>query len=148
MEKTTSDLVGMLEKWFAKAPNLPTNIREVLVKIAPIIAIIFGVLGLIGSLAGLGLLTFLSPFMAMQGAYGVSTYSGGFLTALIWLISSVLMLAAFPGLKNRSIKGWNMLFWSEAVSLLSSLIALNIISAIIGALIGFYILFQIKSYYK
>ncbi len=148
MARSANDLIVVTEKWFAKAPHLPPNIREVLVKIAPILALVFGVLGVLGSLAGLGILTFLAPFAAMGGAYGMSYYGTGMVAALVWLVSSALMLAAFPNLRSRKTQGWNLLFWSEVINLAGSLIALNFVSGLIGALIGFYILFQIKSYYK
>lgn len=141
-------LVVTMEQWFKQAPALPQNAREVIVKITPWIALIFGVLGLLGALAGLGILTAFSPLALFGGAQGMSSYGTGFIAAIFWLASSVLLLAAYPGVKARRMQGWNMLFWSELVSFIGSIVALSIVSGIIGALIGFYLLFQIKSYYK
>lgn len=138
----------MLEQFFAKAPPLPANAKDTLVKIVPIIAIVFGILGVLGSLSALGFLTTFSPFAAMGGGSMMSSYGTGFLSALLWLASSVLMLAAYPGTNARKMAGWNMLFWSEVVSAISSLVTLSLVSGVIGALIGFYLLFQIKSHYK
>jgi len=117
-----------------------------LVKISPWLALVFGVLGVLGSIAATGLLAALTPVMVLGGGVGVAT--GGLVGALLGVVSSVLMLMAFPGLRDRKMAGWKMMFYSELVSVVSSLVALNIVGAAIGAFIGFYILFQIKSYYK
>lgn len=144
-KSSSTDLVGMMQEWFDKLPQLPKNIQEVLVMIAPWIALIFGIFGLVGGVAGLGLLTAFLP-VAVLG--GVSGYGGGYLAALALIASSALMLAAFPGLRAKKYNGWNLLFWSEVVSLVYSIVSLAIVSGIVGAFIGFYLLFQIKSYYK
>ncbi len=135
-----------LEGWFAKAPALPKSATDVLVQIAPWLALIFGVLGVLASLAATGLMTALSPMMLLGGGVGAAT--GGIVGAVLALVSSVLMLVAFPGLRDRKMAGWKYSFWSEAVSVVSSVVALNLVGAVIGGAIGFYILFQIKSYYK
>lgn len=149
-KKTTHShgLVETLEKFFASAPALPKNAKEVIVNITPLLAIIFGILGILGAIGGLGLLTASSPLMFFGGAEGVSAYGGGFIAALFWLASSALLVAAFPGTSARKSNGWNMLFWSEIISVAGSLVSLSFVSGIIGGLIGFYLLFQIKSYYK
>jgi len=136
----------MMEEWFMKLPMLPKGGRDVLFKIAPWISLIFGILGVLVGLGGLGILSVLSPMMLLGS--GMSATTGSLLSVAIALVSSVLMLAAFPGLKAKKMQGWNMLFWSEWAALLSSLVAFSIIGGIIGALIGFYLLYQIKSYYK
>ena len=149
MKKNSSDnIIDMLEQFFAKAPPLPPNARETLAGITPILALIFGVLGVLGSLSGLGLLTAFAPMAPLGGASAMSSYGTGFLSALLWLAASILMLAAYPGTKARKLEGWNKLFWSEVISAVSSLVTLSLFSGVIGALIGFYLLFQIKSYFK
>jgi len=146
--KTGNDIIGTMEKWYAKAPVLPTNVKEVIVKFAPILALVFGILGVVGAIGGLGLLTVFSPLAMLGGAKTISSYGGGFISALFWLASAVLMLIAYPGINARKQKGWNWLFWSEVVSIVGTLLSYAILSGIVGGLIGFYILFQVKSYYK
>ena len=133
VSNSSNDIIGMLERFFAKAPHMSKNARDTLVKIAPWIAVIFGILGILGGLAGLGALT---------------TAASGFIVYLFWLAYSVLLLAAFPGLKAKKANGWKLLFWSEAVSVIGSIVELQFFSAVIVALIGFYLLFEVKSYYK
>lgn len=110
----------------------------------PIIALIFGIIGILLSLAGIAALTALAPAAIVTGVYG---YSGGILAAIFWLASSILLFAAYSGTKARKMSGWNMLFWGEIVSLIGSLITLSIIQGIISALISFYLLYQIKPYF-
>ncbi|MBI2033307.1 MAG: hypothetical protein HYT10_02470 [Candidatus Levybacteria bacterium] len=137
----SKDLIATVEDIYAKAPALPANIREIIVKITPWLALIFGILGIIGGLGAVGL----SPLAGFAGVQvGMSVLVSGVLT----IIYSILLLMAFPKVQKNQLAGWNLLFWSEVVSIVSSLVLVNIISAIVGALIGFYILFQIKSYYK
>lgn len=134
-----------MEEWFMKLPSLPKSATDVLVKITPWIALIFGVLGILAGLAGLGILTALSPFVLMGN--GLSGTATSLLTAVLAIVSSALLLAAFPGTKAMKMNGWNLLFWSEVVSAISSILLISV-SGVIGALIGFYLLYQIKRYYK
>lgn len=138
--------IKMMEGWFGKFPALPKSATDVLVKIAPWIALIFGVLGVLGSLAATGILAALSPFVALGGGLGVA--AGGVVGGILALVGSVLMLMSFPGLRDHKMAGWKWAFWSQAVSVLSSVVMLNLVGAVISALIGFYLLFRIKSYYK
>lgn len=143
-----NSLVVMLEPYFAKAPALPKNGQEALVNFMPIIALIFGVLGVVTAIGAVGVLSAVSPLAAMGGVSSVSSFGTGFIAAIFWLGSSALLLASYPSLKGKKMKGWTLLFWSEVLSLVGSLVSLSIVSGIIGALIGFYLLFQVKSFYK
>src|SRR5258708_6457517 len=113
----STDIVETMGGWFAKFPPLPKNWCDTLVKIAPILSLIFGILGIIVAISGLGLLTATSPLAFLGGAQSVSSYGTGIFSVLIYLVGSVLLLAAYPGLKAGKHKGWKLLFWSEAVNL-------------------------------
>lgn len=139
--KTVVDLIKTLEDFFAKAPALPANVREIIVKITPWLALIFGILGVIGGLGAVGL----SPVAAVAGVdQSVLLVIAGILS----IIGSVLLLMAFPKVKAHKLEGWKLLFLSQVVGVLSSVISGAILGAVIGGLIGFYFLYQIKSYYK
>lgn len=150
MSKSPShDFIDTMEQWFSKFPPLPKNATDVLVQVMPFIALIFGILGIVVSIGGLGILTATSPLSFLGGASTVSAYGTGFIASIVYLAASVLLLAAFPGIKAKKYQGWKLLFWSEVVSLIGGVIGLSsIVSGLIGALIGFYLLFQIKSHYK
>lgn len=143
--QSVDQLIKQMEEWFAKLPPLPSNWKEVIVTITPWLALVFGVIGVLGSLAAVGVLTFLAPFVVLGGGVGVA--SGGIMGALLGLVASALLVMAFPGTRDRKMAGWRWLFWSEVVSVVSAVVSVAA-AGIVGALIGFYILFQIKSHYK
>lgn len=142
---SANQLVGMMEEWFSKLPALPKKWNEVIVSVTPWIALVFGVLGVGVALTAFGVLAAFSPFIALGS--GIGAAGNGIVSSLLFLASSALMLLAFPGTRAHKIGGWNLLFYSELIALVSSVIVFNF-GGVIGNLIGFYILFQIKSYYK
>lgn len=156
MDEQTRQLVKPLEQYYAKAPSLPANVKDFIVMVAPWVSVILGVLSVLAfafALLGLGALRTLSP---LYSAAGVSLTGAGLITAVLGLISGVLMLLAFRPLQRRSIRGWNLLFWVLVVGLVSTVATSSIlyfsvvglIWAVVWFLIELYFLFQVKSYYK
>jgi hypothetical protein len=142
----TSKLEAQLEPIFAKQlPGLPENVKEIIVKFAPYLAIIGVIFSLPAILAVLGLGAVAVPFAALGG---VSAFTGLSLSIIFLVISTIIMIMAIPGLFARSIKAWRLMFYSTLVSAVSSLVAMNLGGLIIGTAISFYFLFQVKSYYK
>ncbi len=145
-------LIDTLEELFSKAPALPKNAKDFIVGITPWVALVFGVLGVLIGLSGLGFMTALAPLASMGWgtAYGsgVGFYGLGMVSSVLFLGSSALMVAAYPGTKSRMMSGWTFLFWSQLLSVVSSFITMNLVNGLLAAIIGFYPLFQIKSYYK
>lgn len=135
----------MMEDWFMKLPALPKGGKDALVSITPWLALVFGVLGVLAGLAGLGILSVLSPLMLLGSGY--ANTGGSLVSVALALVSSALLLAAFPGTKNRKMQGWTMLFWSEVVGVVASVVSLSLTGVVFAAL-SFYLLYQIKSYYK
>ncbi|MNL75234.1 hypothetical protein D3C87_2010030 [compost metagenome] len=58
-----------------------------------------------------------------------------------------MYLMAFSPLKARKRAGWNLLYYALLVGLISNLIQLSILGFIIGGIIGFWVLFQIREKY-
>ncbi|MDP3941179.1 MAG: hypothetical protein Q8Q49_02615 [bacterium] len=149
MEKMLKPLEDTLELYFGKkAPALPANIKEVLVKIAPYLAILSAIITVpaILLLFGLGgLATTLAP---TGGVQVVSQVPLMWVSILLLVPVVLLDVMSIPGLFKRSLQGWTFLFWAQLISLASNLVQFNIVGALIGGAIGFYILFQIKSHYK
>ncbi|MEI6494833.1 MAG: hypothetical protein WCO03_02110 [bacterium] len=141
-------LEGFLEEYFGrKAPALPAGGKEFIVKVSPYLAIISLILmvpALLGLLAVLGIGAVAMPFAVVAGAQMGILF---LISAAIIVISIILTIIAIPGLFKRQIKGWQMMYYSTLLSLLSSLISLNLIGFIVSAIISFYILFQVKSLY-
>ncbi len=141
MKQSSADkVISTTEEWFAKLPVLPKDARELLVKIMPWVALIFGVLGVVGSLFAFGVVSGTSAIVN-------TGIGGGYVAIIIGLISAALLLAAFPGTRAHKEKGWKLLFWSEVVNTIGALLAISLFG-VLFALIGFYVIFQIKSYYK
>lgn len=144
-KKSANQLASMMEEWFKKLPPLPANAVESIFKIAPILALIFGVLGILVSIAGLSALSLFAPVAALGGA--APQFGLGIIATIGFLVSSVMMLLAYPGLKAGKIGGWNLMFWSEVVMVVTAVIGISI-GNVLGAAIGFYLLFQLKPKYK
>ncbi len=143
-----NQLESTLNEYFAKkAPPLPSKAKETLVQLAPWLVIIGIVLSVPAVLALFGFGAFMSavPFgaMAMAGAAPMYLLSIAFLVA-----SMALQGMAIQGLFARSYKAWRLLFIAALVNGVYQLLTGNISGLIIGWLIGFYILFQVKEYYK
>lgn len=147
--QTMNGLEAMLAPIFEKFPHLSEKNREGVVKISPWIALIFGILGIVGLLGvggmGLGALS-----MMGYGGYGLPML----IHLAIALLSSALLLMSYPGLKAMTKAGWNLAFYSEVVSVAGGVVGIamwggsDIVGVVIGALIGFWILFEIRSHYK
>ena len=138
------DLMGFLDFYLVqKAPfQIPDAGREWIVKFGPWITVVLLVLLLPATLFVLGVGTALMP-------YGGVGYAAGFGYAAVFLIINlVLMVVALPGLFARKMFGWNMLFYSRIVSFVSSVLMGQIVGALLGGLIGLYVLFQVRSLYK
>lgn len=143
MAAKKTNYMAQVETWFLKLPALPKGGRETLVSITPWIALIFGVLGVVFGLIALVGSTVVTPLLFLGGGHP----GGALLFSLLGLVSSALLLAAYPGTKAHKMQGWNMLFWSEVVGLVSAVISISITGVIIS-LFMFYLLYQIKAYYK
>lgn len=141
-KKQEFDLISYLEGWFSKLPPLSLDVRKRLVHIAPILALVFGILGVVGSI-GSGLI---SPLLIFFG--GPKEAMGGIVFSLLALASSVLVLCAYPSLKKYKQRGWTFLFWSQILSIVGSVFqSVSLVGIVIG-LFGLYLLYQIKSLYK
>jgi len=142
-DQAPKDLIGFLDFYLVKkAPfQLPAEVKEFLVKFGPWIALILLVLWLPGLLLMLGLGT---AFMPFGGAF----YTVGFTYLTVVLLAQIVLLAvALPGLFKRKMSAWRLTFYSELVSIAFSLLSGAVFGAIIGGLIGLYILFQIRPLY-
>lgn len=142
--KELEKLIAPMEEAFAKLPPLPKGVKDFIVTILPWLALIFGLLGVLVALAALGILTFLAPLAAIGNVNQTTALTIGL---ILGMISSVVTLVSFPGLLSKKITGWNLIFLSVVVGVISSIEAIFIVGIIVS-LIEFYILFQIKSYYK
>lgn len=147
MTASLGKLEDTLNEYFVKkAPfQLPDGVKEFIVTFGPWITLVLLVLTLPIILVALGLSAFLAPFAFLGGARAGATFGLSTVFTIAWF---ALEAFALPGLFARKKSGWNLLFYATLVSALESLINLNIAGLILGALIGWYFLFQIRSHYK
>lgn len=134
-----------------KAPfQLPEGFKDFLVKIAPYLIIVVAILAIPTLLNLFGLSNSMWWELSRYGYnYGYGSYRTMFsVTSIISLIAIVLELLALPGLFGRKKQWRNLIFYAQLISVIGSLIDGSILWAILSLVIGMYVLFQVRSYYK
>jgi len=129
--------------FLGKFPPFPDDVKEFLVKYGPYFILVAAVFMLFGLLAAFGIGT------AAIGI-GVVAYGSGFMMYIALLIATIIAiiyLMAFSPLRARKKAGWNLMYYALILSLLSSLIQLAFLSVIVGGVLGFWVLFQIRDKY-
>jgi hypothetical protein len=146
-DEAPKDLIGFLDFYLVKkAPfQLPEGVKEAIVKFGPWVALVLIVLMLPFLLLVLGIGAFVLPFAAASGSAGAAA---GFLTIPLVLVTLALDVAALPGLFARKMMGWKLIFYSRLITIVWDVLLLNILGAVIGGLIGLYILMQIRPLYN
>lgn len=145
-------LENTLAPLFGKLPHLPHDIRQTIAGIAPWLALVFGILGLFAVLTGLSALPLLMSLPFATAAMGGSFYMPMLVALIIGGVASVLDLLAFKPLSARKKKGWNLIYYGTLLSVLSSIVnmafGLGGITWLIGAVIGFWLLFEVRGLYS
>ncbi len=152
MKKEAKDIKGMVDElevkleeiFVGKLWTLPKNVKEIIVKISPYIAIL-SLIALIPMILALTGLSFLTPVAFLGGMRAGFSY---IISVLFALVTGILTVSAISGLFKRERKAWKVLFWASLISALGELLQMNLGSLIIGTAISWYILFQVKEYYK
>ncbi len=148
LKSALSQLENVLEEYLVKkAPfQIPQNIKEIIVSLAPWLSLIGVVLAVPSILVLFGLGTAMMPLGYMMGGlrYGATFSISMIFTVIILLLEAI----AIPGLFKKARAGWNFMYYATLVGVVQNLIVFNIGGLIIGSLIGFYILFQVKELYK
>ena len=137
MDKINIFLEDLLIK---KAPVLPKNIKDFLVKYA----YIFNLIGIFVSIPAILTLFGINSIIHVYGIYTTNS-----IISIIFLTLGILLrIKALKGLKEQKIDGWNMIYYATIVQAVYSLISYNLFEFIVGTLISLYFIFQVKSYYK
>lgn len=137
-------LMETLEYYFVtKAPfQIPSKIREGIVKVTPWLNVIFLLTIIPLALTVLGLGTLFTFYAGAYWHHGWSLYN------IINLVCLILGFMALPGLFKREEAGWRFTFCEISLSFVASLIVGNVIGGLFSLVVGYYFLFQIKSYYN
>jgi hypothetical protein len=128
-----------------KAPALPPDIKEAIVKFGPWVDLILIIMTFPVVLALFGIGAVLAPF---SFAWGVSTGFSYTISMILSIIMLVLQAIALPGLFKRSLKSWYLVFYSVLVYAVKSALTFSLSGLIIGVPLSLYILFQIKEHYS
>lgn len=144
---TVAKLEVLLDEYMVKkAPfTLPPEWKEFLVQIAPYLVIISVILSLQAILGITRMSTLADPLGMMRG-YGWGW--GAIVSLVAALFALVLEVKAIPGLFKRTHEAWRLVFFASIILCIGSLLAFHIFNALIGAIIGWYLLFQVKELYK
>lgn len=142
--KSQKSYIDRVEEYFVKFPDLSNSGKSAIVSILPWLSLIFGTLGIAISLVGLGIFTVFEPIAQITGIRGAGQ---SFFYVMISLVSSILLLSAYPGIQKKKEEGWRRIYYSRVLVLLNNIIALSV-GGVALSLIGFYILYQIRIYYK
>lgn len=153
MAANSSSLTGALKQLedtislylVQKAPALPKEWKDLIVKFAPWLTLIFVILSLPAVLVLFGISTIALPFSFLAGPYAPA----GISAALIFLVAIIVLEAlAIPGLFKRQRQAWNYLYWAALLGAVENIITFNLGGLIIGTLLSLYLLFQVREYYK
>jgi hypothetical protein len=130
-----------------KFPAFPDEVKEFLVKFGPYLLLVGALLGIFALIAAYGV-------VGGREIYGIGLTAYGGAGIQLWLGMAitlgvmVLYLLAFKPLRERKKQGWNLLYYALLLNLLSSLIQVKVFAVIFGAVIGFWVLFQIRDKYS
>lgn len=160
------DTIRKIEKtaasWYRDVPHLPVSAQKWLAVNMWWLVLIFVILGAIGALQLLSAV--LLPNFLLIGSYsgligtmaGATLFAPAFLvTLLISIIAVILSAMAVTPLRTLLKKGWTLLFSVVLLSVASAVFGFilqwnlgSLLSSLLSAAIGGYILFEIRTYFK
>lgn len=145
MKSSLKQLEDTLSLYFGKkAPQIPDNIKDLIVKFTPWLILLLLIMALPAILFALGLGAIAAPFAFLGGVHAGVSFGFGM---LITIISVVLELMALPGLFKTQAKSWRLLYYSVLVGFVGSIFSYNILGGTISVAISLWVLFQIKDKY-
>lgn len=168
-EPPVSGPLAQFEAWLYdmlvyKAPfQLPKGVKEWIVKYGPWIALVGGILTILFVVptffAALAVTSYSTAVLgSVYGAAVMASVGPLFYVSLVVLaLQLVILFISIPMLLKRQRKGWQLIFYSEVISLVYTVFNTfsygyfnvgTLLGGLIGAAIGFYFVFQIRSYYK
>lgn len=158
VKKAETALAGV----YKGAPKLSASAKESLVKVWPILALIFGILQLWAAWALYDLIRLADRVNTVFGAYlsNYSVYSGKdkffiYLSLIVIVVDAVILLMAYPKLAKRQKSGWNLIFLGALLNVAYGVLNLfissrgfgSLLGTLVGSAIAFYLLFQVREKY-
>lgn len=144
-----------LEKLYKDIPSLPESWRKWLATYSWVFTLIGAVLATFAVLGLLSLLGIFSAFSVFGGVAAVGYALFAWLALFALIFTTVLSYMAVSPLKAMKKAGWDLLFYVEVFYLVYGVIDWlsspsyvgGLLSTLIGAFVGFYVLFQVREYF-
>lgn len=135
-------IIAQLDPYFGTdcPVQLPDGVREFLVKVGPWVTLVVLIISVPVTLAALGIGSILAPFLGPK-------VTGFGLTWLLGAIQTAITAVALPGLFRRQYASWRLLFLGQGVGILGNLLSGAILGTLVGAVIGLFLLFQLRPKY-
>lgn len=150
MKQYEAEIDKFCEEYLVKkAPfAIPENWKEILVKVIAWVNVIRIVMALLALPVLLGLGALIGVLDVASGAT-INPLSNiwGILSLVFTLASLVLYILAAKGLFARKAQAWRLIFYAQLLSVVQSLVAGQLVSMIIGLVIGMYVLYQMRDKY-
>lgn len=135
-------VINFLDSLYSRLPNLGTELRHFIVSVLSFLAIIFGILVTFSAVMDIIGTPFLNVFSGSDGG----VFRKLIIVNILGIIQGLLMIFSFRHLRKGRKRGWNLLFWSQFIWIISALITFSP-SFLLGFLF-FYPLFQVRDSYK
>ena len=125
-----------------KLPAAPEGLLAGYVTWAPWVAIVFGALGILGSLALLGIGSAFGPYAMMPGSY----FAGAFVAGLLAAAASAAELVGGILMRQMRLLGWWLLAIGLILGALNNLFSAGIVGLVVTLAIA-YVHVQVKPRY-
>ena len=142
------EYLNKFDKWLEGVmkdlPKLPDGGKKFLVEVMPWLALLGGIMGVMGFL---GALSLGGMAWGMAAAFGYHMGVWYWLNLIVLAVLIVLDFKAYKPLKEKKLAGWRLIWYANVFGLAEVLVSLNVVG-VIGMAVGFYLLYQIKESYK
>lgn len=130
---------------FKNFPKLSVKINNLIVLLGPYLVLIGGVLNILAifSVFSAGQFIFYS-FNSLTNFNPLSYY----IYIITTVLSGIMLIFSFKDLQEKKLFGWQLVFWSFNLSILTSFLTINIFGGILIALVSWYFLSQIRYNYS
>ncbi len=144
MSKQLNQLDRWLEGVFKDVPGLPADWKKGLVKALPWLVLLGGVMGLMGIF---GALSMGGMLIGMAGVFGYHWGWQYWLNLVLLVVMTGLDFKAYKPLKEKKAEGWKLSWYMTLAFLAEAVVGFNV-GSLVGAILSFYLLYQVKSEYK
>jgi len=159
MKESIKKLEDMIDGWLKPLPHLPADWRKWISENIWWITLVGVILDGFAALAIYQTASYVNQFSNLLSAVGAANPSGWtfpmMVSIALFVLTAVIMAMAIAPLRVMNKKGWDLLFLATIVSVVASVfnygsgsIVMSVIGAAVGAVIGMYFLFEIRSHFK